>query len=235
MPMPQLPPPVPSEETFEEIAACVAHEIKNPLALALANISLIRLGDSERKYAKQCQVIENELEKINDMVVELVVCARGGQNWGAEEAVDAAEVLSGVIGEFRAANGALRFVTRGLEDEFFVRGDRRRLAMVFSNIIKNASEAQGGAGRVDVALRRAGGGGRLTFDDYGGGLSEAGLAGAGRRYYTTKKNGTGLGVLFCRNTMEQWGGKFSLENRAGPDGITEGCRVTLEFPDEKEP
>ena len=228
-----------SEETFEEIAAGVAHEIKNPLALAMANISLIKLGDSERKYSKQCSVIENELEKINEMVVELVISARSarsGQIGGADEVLDAAEVLAGVIGEFEAANASLVFGTRGFDEKRLVRGDRRRLAMVFSNIIKNASEAQNGCGRIDVSIEgrspgSARDGVRIVFDDYGEGLSESDLENVGKRYYSTKRNGTGLGVLFCRNSMEQCGGSFGIGNRVdGNEREILGCRVTLEFP-----
>ncbi|MCL2461780.1 MAG: HAMP domain-containing histidine kinase [Defluviitaleaceae bacterium] len=223
-----------SEETFEEIAASVAHEIKNPLALAMANISLIKLADSERKYSKQCSVIENELEKINYMVAELVISARNGQIDRNDEVIRIEDALAGVIEEFSAANGELRFETDGLDGEHFIRGDRRRLSMVFSNIIKNASEAQEGKGRIDARVESGNdgmdAGARVVIEDHGKGLSEKDLANAGARYYSTKKYGTGMGVLYCKNTMEQYGGKFSIENRYGAGGEVRGCKVTLEFP-----
>ena len=58
--------------TLEEMTVIIAHEIKNPISLALANLALIKVSDDEKKYQSYCNNIEKELYLINQIVVDSI-------------------------------------------------------------------------------------------------------------------------------------------------------------------
>ena len=59
-------------ETAEEMTVIVAHEIKNPISLALAYLALIKVGDDGEKFINYCDIIEQELYLINQIVVDSI-------------------------------------------------------------------------------------------------------------------------------------------------------------------
>ena len=58
--------------TLEEMTVIIAHEIKNPITSALANLALIEVSDDERKYESYCSTIEEELYLINQIVTDSI-------------------------------------------------------------------------------------------------------------------------------------------------------------------
>ena len=60
------------KDTIHEAVTIMAHEIKNPLSAALANLTLIRESDKEQNYTQYCQIIERELYRINQLVIDLI-------------------------------------------------------------------------------------------------------------------------------------------------------------------
>ncbi|MDR1000496.1 MAG: HAMP domain-containing histidine kinase [Clostridiales bacterium] len=207
-----------SYETFEETAATIAHEIKNPLQLALANLDIIKISDTESRYGKNCAVIERELFKINQLVLDLIHLSRADER---EEEFDVTGMLRDLFREYQNNYESIKFKGPRSGRCSFV-GMRKKMLLVFSNLLNNAVEAVPDGGRIQADVIVEPYFIRVLIRDNGTGLDETKLGGS---IFTTKANGTGVGLRYCRNTVAQHGGKFTIRNL--DEG---GCVATVELP-----
>ena len=103
--------------------------------------------------------------------------------------------------------------------------DVAQLEQALLNLIKNAHESGSPAGEVQVAIRRLPEDWRIDVLDRGQGMNEAVLSNALLPFYSTKRNGTGLGLALAREIAEAHGGRIGLANREGG-----GLAVSLVIP-----
>jgi signal transduction histidine kinase len=105
--------------------------------------------------------------------------------------------------------------------------DVTQFEQVLINLLKNAHESGSDVADIGVAVETVPGGWQLRVVDRGTGMQEDVLANALLPFYSTKPEGTGLGLTLCREIVEAHGGRMSLANRA--DG---GVTVTIFLPDQ---
>jgi signal transduction histidine kinase len=208
-------------ETLEQMAATIAHEIKNPLALALANLDLIKLSDTDGKYKKYCDIIKHELYKINTLVLEFI---HNTLSDGAEEPFDITTMLDDLTTEYRIRYENITFHReKDLSTSTFL-GISKSMRMVFTNILNNAVEAISQEGIIEILQDKKPSWIHITINDNGVGFPEDLLHGQ-YDFFTTKENGTGIGLTYCRSTIAKHGGRFMIQNR--PQG---GCSVSIDLP-----
>ena len=237
---------------FDMLAATLAHEIKNPLALVRANLDYIELCDTEKRYANSYTVMKRQLERTDSLLQDFVGLVSGV---GIEDSnTDICAVIRGVAADYTSLpifadsfnleeadalggfpSGGLAVIksnrqtkvdleiTLSLPQKLIVRGSRKLLRIVFSNAIKNAAEA--GARCVYIYADEKDGRARITVTDDGPGLSEEALVHVGESGgYTTKKYGNGLGILISRKIIAGYGGVYSIGNAKNG-----GCEVIIEI------
>jgi len=213
-----------------EMAAGVAHEIRNPLGGIKMATRLLASGEvsGERIPREMAESVLSGIAEIESIIADLLDYAR-------ETRLDRQEYplgrILGPVVEGCVAEGAqrrVRVVARELDGELVASVDGPRLRQVFANVMKNAVEAteRRPDGRVDVALYRRGAAAVVEVSDNGVGMAPEHRDKIFLPFFTTKPTGTGLGMAIVKKIMDLHGGEIEIDSVPG-----EGTSVRLIIPD----
>jgi signal transduction histidine kinase len=198
------------------MTATLAHEIKNPLAIIRGSARRLPKLQPEAK-ALSDSVVE-EVDRLSATVNRYLQFARGAGEGTAAEARGAvagtlAATLDLLEAEFRERK--IEVVREPAFAEATVRLDDGSLKQVWLNLLQNALEASPEGGRIRVALAVEGGRARVTIADDGAGIPPDVLARVGEPFFTTRAQGTGLGLHLSRQLVQGAGGTLELASRPG--------------------
>ena len=196
-----------------QMAAGIAHEVRNPLTAVKGFLQLMRETADSKEYL---DMTVSEVEKIEVLIEEFLSLAQPKST--ACEPLQLTPVLDGVISlaEFKAVLNDVRII-KGYEGEnVSVMGEPNQLRQVFTNIVSNAIEAMpnGGALRIEVD-DSINGHTIIRFSDQGCGITEERMAHLGQPYYSTKEKGTGLGLLVSSKIVHEHHGKINFYSEVG--------------------
>jgi signal transduction histidine kinase len=207
-------------KSLGEMAAGMAHEVKNPLAAIRSSAQIIteRVSGKEAQFA---QIIVSEVDRLNRVVNEFLDYARPAPL--KREPV----ILSGLLDsclELLAPVIKQAGVTikRGYpQGEHKVSADPNQLRQVFLNLILNAVQAMHAGGEVALELRQEGGCTRVLVRDTGPGIPSDKLRQVCEPFYSTKPGGTGLGLPIAQRIVAEHGGRLEIacETGAGTTAI----------------
>ncbi len=215
-----------------ELAASVAHEIKNPLAALRGYAELLadypsHVAPEQRgRFEKAVRIIREESDRIDAKVAELLSLGRAPKGRLEGRPLDVSRVVLEAVAVAEGEVDIPPIVPR-LDPTLKVVGDEDELRGVLLNLLKNAGEAmRGGAGgRIEVVARKEEGNVAIEVRDEGRGLGEVDRDQLFRPFYTTKSQGTGLGLAISRSAVEAAGGRLSLLPREDRTGAV--ARVVL--------
>jgi PAS domain S-box-containing protein len=206
-----------------EMAAVVAHEVKNPIAgiRGALQVILSRMPADQRDRAIVVEII-GRLDSLGDIVRDLLLYARPAPP--KQELVDIKSLIEST-GSLLRRDPSLSEVTLEVKGESRpVQGDAEQLRVMFQNLIINAAQAMGGRGAIHVDLACAPSTCEIAIRDHGPGMPPDVLAKAFDAFFTTKHRGTGLGLAIARRVVEAHGGRIDIDSRPG-NGTT--VSVTL--------
>ena len=214
------------------LAAGVGHEINNPLAYVMGNLTFVRdcLADAEGSGDEILTAIDDAIEgstRVRDIVNDLKTLTR---NDDGDDACDPASVCEIAL---RMANSQVKHrATLSLECEEIgdVTISASRLSQVVINLLTNAAESFSAAdptiNRVELSVRRCGNCALVTVRDNGPGIDAATLDRVFEPFFTTKPAvGTGLGLSISRQLVDAAGGNVHISSEPG-----RGTTVTVRLP-----
>lgn len=216
-----------------EIAAGIAHEINNPVAVIQGNLDLLRslMGGASEGAETEFQLIDDQIHRITVIVGKLLQFARPDEYSGAADRYAPAQLVDDCLPLLRHTfdKSAIR-VRRDHRATLPIRMNRTELQQVIINLIVNAIHAMPDGGELTLAdadeNRNGAPGVALFVTDTGVGMSEAVKAKIFEPFYTTKKQeGTGLGLSISQTLIAHNDGEISVESAPG-----HGTRFTVWLP-----
>lgn len=213
------------------LAAGVAHEIRNPLNAISVGLQRLRLEfapaepDAKSEYARFVQLLRDEVGRLNSLVDQFLTLARPLKLSLAEEPIGpvVAEVIALLAPQ--AAERGIRIEQIGPGAASRIRMDHGQLNRALLNVLLNAIQAVPQGGSVTVATEVAAGTLRIRVADTGPGIAPQHLDRIFEPYFTTKEGGTGLGLALAHKIVQEHGGELRAENRAAG-----GAVFTVELP-----
>ena len=212
-----------------EMAARIAHEVRNPLAAIGATALAIEEDEQGGDLARsQARAIGAEVRRLDTILNDLLRFARPRPV--TRSSVELCSIVRDAVNVTRADPQAA-----GVEFEIEagatcrVLADAGSLRQVLTNLIRNAVEACGATGRVTCTVNARRGRAIIEVSDTGSGLTPGARRHAFESFFSTKSRGTGLGLPISRRIIEEHGGKIRLEPRHG-GGTTVWVELDLNEP-----
>ncbi|WP_409294982.1 ATP-binding protein [Peribacillus sp. SCS-26] len=206
-----------------ELAAGIAHEIRNPLTTIKGFVQLLKNTPDESKLLYADTILE-EIDRINYIVSEFMVFAKPHAVYFSS--CNICEILQSVI-SLLEAEAALKgvIITYQGSGDAVIYGERNQLKQVFLNLIKNAIEAMPHGGEVRLAAGNAGSAVTVTIEDTGIGMSQEQIKRLGEPFNTTKPAGNGLGLMVSYKIIHNHHGTILVESES-----EKGTRFHISFP-----
>lgn len=207
---------------LEELGAKLSHELRNPLSAIKTLVQLSARAATDPESRERLEVVESEIRRMQQVLQDYLSFSRPLENLRTEDlrlsavADDVVALLSG-----RAADAGVSLRCHG---EGRVVGDPLRLKEALLNLVVNAIDASPRGGRVDLEIAEKADAVRVHVRDSGRGMEADVLARIGTPFFTTREEGTGLGVALARATMVRHGGTLEYASRPGEGTV---AMVTL--------
>lgn len=210
-----------------QLAASVAHEVNNPIAIMQGNLDLIRdtLGTHATPIATELHLLDEQIERIRMIVQQLLQHAKPDEYAGYTEAIDGNDTLkASLLLLNHALSQAQVQVVLDLQATPPITINRQELQQVHLNLLMNALHAMPHGGCLRVSTRHTPAtadtpeGVALSIQDSGPGLSEAVLAQLFHPFFTTRAEGHGLGLWISQMLIERYQGHISASNVSPEQG-----------------
>ncbi len=200
-----------------EMAAGLAHEIKNPLASMTGSIQILRDDvDLDPDHSRLMQIVLREADRLSALVNNFLLFARPPA--GKLELISLDKTINETV-ELFEKDGSCRgriLVRKELAQGLFVEMDLVQLRQVMWNLLINAAEAIDGSGTIDIKLYPSKGR-QACFEitDNGCGMSQDTIQSIFDPFYTTKQNGTGLGLSIVHSIVEAYESRLDVRSKQG--------------------
>lgn len=216
------------EKLLRSSISKLTHELKNPIAVCNGYLEMLNLNDKV-KATKYISIITSEISRSKTIIDEF-------SNYGKLKTIDKEEMDISYLFEdikllltplFKSNKSSLII---SLKDEIYIEADYNKLKQVFINLLKNTIEAKKETEPliVNVSLKEKKNKVIIKVTDNGIGMSDETLKKVSELFFTTKSNGTGLGLAYSKEVIELHNGIFKIESVEN-----EGTTITITIPKEK--
>ena len=209
------------------LTAGVGHEVKNPINAIVVHLELMRnkLGDTDHRAMRHLEVIESEIQRLDRVVQTLVDFSRPVELQLKDQ--DLRRVVSAVL---MLASAELETRDVHVESDLpdrpvMARVDADLLKQALLNVVLNGAQAMAEGGNLKVRLAEDGRMALLSIHDQGGGIPDDVRDKIFDLYFTTKKDGSGIGLAMTYRIVELHNGSIEVESDA-----THGTTFILRFP-----
>ncbi len=213
---------------LDHMGVKAAHELKNAIAGVKALVQVGLRNPAETASHQRLIVVEREVERMQEILKSSLSSARPLAE-ARPARVDLGPLVSDVLRVLsgRADEAGVRLLSQG---DATVQADRRRLEEALLNLVANGIEATPPGGEVVIEVRRAADEIEIVVSDTGRGMPPEALRRLGTPFFTTRAEGTGLGVVLARSVIALHGGSLRYDSEPG-----KGTTVRATLPSGREP
>ena len=213
-----------------QMAAGVAHEVRNPLATINTAVQALSKTETDREKLELMGIMSDEISRTNTVIEDLLDYARPRdpqpELFEVQELIDHTKTLADVMAKKQMAKILTRVESDGAEP-LTIYGDPVHMRQVLLNLVLNALQAMENIENAAVVIHAQKGteGSELIISDIGEGIAPDKLARIVEPFFTTKSQGTGLGLSICSSLISRNHGKMNFESEVG-----KGTTVRLILP-----
>lgn len=232
------------QESILAVSGSIAHEMRTPLAaINLCNQSIRSCLDriqkkisanenidfltQELEILSKTQTTLTKVTKQSHTVINMMLnTLKGGESY-AMTSMNITNVLEKIMGNYPFEDREQELISIHVKDNFILRADIDMLQNVFFNLLKNSLYFVKAAhkGSISIKAFQEGGLNKIIFEDTGPGIRADQISRIFQPFHTTRRHGTGLGLSFCKKTMQAFGGDITVASKFG-----QFTRFTLTFP-----
>ncbi|SFL94548.1 two-component system, sporulation sensor kinase A [Paenibacillus sp. 1_12] len=197
--------------TIGQLAASIAHEIRNPLTTIRGFIQLLSEMNTTNPQAYY-PIILDELDRANDIISDFLALSK---NRVIEKKMRSLNDIIHTLYPIISAEANLQGHTMVLDLDETISDlllDDKEIKQLLLNLIRNGMEAMDECGTLTVVTRQNQEKVELQISDTGCGIPKAKMAQLFEPFYTTKEKGTGLGLMVCLNIVEKHGGTLTIQS-----------------------
>ncbi len=205
-----------------QLAAGIAHEIRNPLTAIKGFFKLLEREMEEKK--EYFHIIESELSRIELILSELLLLAKPHQVYVHPVSVHSLLKDVTTLLETQAIMNNVWFDLKLKANSPTIKCDENQMKQVFINLIKNGIEAMPSGGTIYIDTEDSGDEVVVTLRDEGTGISEDIIKRLGEPFFTTKTTGTGLGLMITFNIIKNHHGTVNVTSE-----VNEGTQIEVRF------
>ena len=212
------------DKTIKDALFKLTHEIKNPLAVCKGYLDMIDINKQE-KAEKYISIMKQEVDRSLNIISDFVEYNKIKVK---KEQIDLNCLLDDVYDSFKILvnNKKVKLEYKDRDDEeIYFEGDYERLKQVLINLLKNALEATEENGRIEIFSNIYKKYLEIVIKDNGIGMSKETLEKIKEMFYTTKQNGTGLGVALSNEIIKSHNGELIFESETN-----KGTTATIRLP-----
>ncbi|MGM0750598.1 MAG: ATP-binding protein [Bacillota bacterium] len=209
-----------------QMAASIAHEIRNPLATVRGFIQHLSEDSEDERFKRYSPLILNELDRTNKIITDYLSVARPSEfqlsTLNLEMVVQDCVDLLRPFASY--SNTSILFHQN---DTYYIKGDEHHMKQAIMNVIKNGIESIEDHGEINISLKEDSSRDDvlMTISDTGKGMTGDELKKIGLPFYTTKTKGTGLGSMVTNKIIREMGGMIEYESE-----LNKGTVVKIRLP-----
>lgn len=204
-------------KSLGELAAGIAHEVRNPLASMSGSIQVLKedLKPGDIESGRLMDIILRETERLNGLITDFLLFARPAPS--KREIVGLKILLEDIIGVFSNSPEASGIdISTGPTSDMLIEGDTRQLKQVFWNLFLNAAQSMPEGGKLEINSQLGPGHtAEITISDSGKGIDPETIKKIFDPFFSMKESGTGLGLALVHRVIESHGGRIIVNSKMG--------------------
>ncbi|MBP1082906.1 ATP-binding protein [Bacillus capparidis] len=199
--------------TISQLAASVAHEVRNPMTSVKGFLQLMKTNDNlNEKQMKYIAISLEELKRTEGVINDYLSLAKPGKEV-KEEIQISFEVQSAIDIITSYTNTHNIAIFSSIEEGLFIKGNRSELKQALLNIMKNGVEAIDSNGTLTINTYKKNNNVCIEIIDNGIGMTKKQIQNLGTPYYSTKIKGTGVGLTITYNIIKEMNGTISVTSK----------------------